>query len=371
MKRLAGKTALVTAAGQGIGQRHRAGLPRRRCARHCHRHQPGPARSAGRAIRLRNRRAGRARCRRHPGAGRAHRRRGRAVQRRGLCAMRARVLDCDEAAFDFSMDLNVRAMYRMMRAFLPGMLAAAIGLDHQHRLGGVEHQGRAQPLHLRHHQGRGDRPDQGGGRRLRGPGRALQRHLPRHGGVALAARAHRRPGRRPAARPWRRWRRPSWRASRWAAWAAPKRSPRWPSTWPATNRPSPPAPPRSSTAAGPTDHRHPISITGDNTMKLLRIGAKGAEKPALLDADGRARDLSGVIARHHAQARCRPTAWRALRALDPETLPLVPSTGAHGSALDRLRQVHLRRPELRRPRGRSRHGRFPPSRCCSPSTPAP
>ena len=33
------------------------------------------------------------------------------------------VLDCDEAAFDFSIDLNVRAMYRMTRAFLPGMLA--------------------------------------------------------------------------------------------------------------------------------------------------------------------------------------------------------------------------------------------------------
>ena len=30
------------------------------------------------------------------------------------------VLDCDDAAFDFSMDLNVRAMYRMTRAFLPG-----------------------------------------------------------------------------------------------------------------------------------------------------------------------------------------------------------------------------------------------------------
>ena len=32
------------------------------------------------------------------------------------------LLDCDDAAFDFSVDLNVRAMYRMMRAFVPGML---------------------------------------------------------------------------------------------------------------------------------------------------------------------------------------------------------------------------------------------------------
>ncbi|SDC03564.1 2-keto-3-deoxy-L-fuconate dehydrogenase [Cupriavidus sp. YR651] len=37
------------------------------------------------------------------------------------------ILDCDEAAFDFSVNLNVRAMYRMMRAFLPAMLAARRG----------------------------------------------------------------------------------------------------------------------------------------------------------------------------------------------------------------------------------------------------
>lgn len=32
------------------------------------------------------------------------------------------ILDCDEKAWDFSFNLNVRSMYRMMRAFLPGML---------------------------------------------------------------------------------------------------------------------------------------------------------------------------------------------------------------------------------------------------------
>lgn len=33
------------------------------------------------------------------------------------------ILDCDEQAFDFSNDLNVKSMYRMVRAFLPAMLA--------------------------------------------------------------------------------------------------------------------------------------------------------------------------------------------------------------------------------------------------------
>jgi 2-keto-3-deoxy-L-fuconate dehydrogenase len=33
------------------------------------------------------------------------------------------ILDCDEAAFDFSLNLNVRALYRVTRAFLPAMLA--------------------------------------------------------------------------------------------------------------------------------------------------------------------------------------------------------------------------------------------------------
>jgi len=32
------------------------------------------------------------------------------------------ILDCDEDAFDFSVSLNVRAMYRMIRALLPGMI---------------------------------------------------------------------------------------------------------------------------------------------------------------------------------------------------------------------------------------------------------
>jgi 2-keto-3-deoxy-L-fuconate dehydrogenase len=37
------------------------------------------------------------------------------------------VLDCDEAAWDFSFELNLKSMYRTIRAFLPAMLAAGRG----------------------------------------------------------------------------------------------------------------------------------------------------------------------------------------------------------------------------------------------------
>jgi 2-keto-3-deoxy-L-fuconate dehydrogenase len=37
------------------------------------------------------------------------------------------ILDCDEAAWDFSFDLNVRSMYRLIRATLPAMLAQGGG----------------------------------------------------------------------------------------------------------------------------------------------------------------------------------------------------------------------------------------------------
>lgn len=37
------------------------------------------------------------------------------------------VLDCDEGAYDFSFDLNVKSMHRTIQAFLPGMLQEGTG----------------------------------------------------------------------------------------------------------------------------------------------------------------------------------------------------------------------------------------------------
>ncbi|KRA00763.1 fumarylacetoacetate hydrolase family protein [Achromobacter sp. Root565] len=61
-------------------------------------------------------------------------------------------------------------------------------------------------------------------------------------------------------------------------------------------------------------------------MKLMRYGAKGAEKPALIDAQGQVRDLSSVIADITAQTLV-PATLAELRALDPASLPLVAQPG--------------------------------------------
>ncbi len=64
-------------------------------------------------------------------------------------------------------------------------------------------------------------------------------------------------------------------------------------------------------------------------MKLLRYGPRGAEKPGLLDAEGRIRDLSGVVA-DITPAQLVGEALDALKAIDPETLPLVEGQQRYG-----------------------------------------
>ena len=57
-------------------------------------------------------------------------------------------------------------------------------------------------------------------------------------------------------------------------------------------------------------------------MKLLRYGDRGQEKPAMLDGEGRIRDLSRVIADLAGDALL-PNSIDRLRALDPGSLPVV------------------------------------------------
>ncbi|MFG1417547.1 fumarylacetoacetate hydrolase family protein [Xanthobacter sp. V0B-10] len=59
-------------------------------------------------------------------------------------------------------------------------------------------------------------------------------------------------------------------------------------------------------------------------MKLVRFGAKGAEKPGLIDAAGRVRDLSGHVP-ELSGAALSPAGLARLAALDPEALPLAPA----------------------------------------------
>lgn len=61
-------------------------------------------------------------------------------------------------------------------------------------------------------------------------------------------------------------------------------------------------------------------------MKLLRYGAKGSEKPGMLDARGQVRDLSAVLPDIGAATLTR-AGLAPLRALDPASLPLVDRPG--------------------------------------------
>ena len=61
-------------------------------------------------------------------------------------------------------------------------------------------------------------------------------------------------------------------------------------------------------------------------MKLMRYGAKGAEKPALIDADGVVRDLSGVLS-DITGATLGKDGLATLAALDIASLPVVANPG--------------------------------------------
>ena len=72
-------------------------------------------------------------------------------------------------------------------------------------------------------------------------------------------------------------------------------------------------------------------------MKLLRYGPKGQEKPGTLDAEGRIRDLSGVIADITPDQLHGP-ALEALKSIDPTALPLVEGEPRYGVPVNGVRK---------------------------------
>jgi len=72
-------------------------------------------------------------------------------------------------------------------------------------------------------------------------------------------------------------------------------------------------------------------------MKLLRYGPKGQEKPGTLDAEGRIRDLSGVVA-DITPDQLWGEGLAALKAIDPETLPLVEGAPRYGVPVNGVRK---------------------------------
>lgn len=70
-------------------------------------------------------------------------------------------------------------------------------------------------------------------------------------------------------------------------------------------------------------------------MKLVRFGAAGAEKPGLIDADGKVRDLSGIVPDLEGDVLGRASLAR-LKALDPQSLPLAPESARFGACVGRV-----------------------------------
>jgi len=70
-------------------------------------------------------------------------------------------------------------------------------------------------------------------------------------------------------------------------------------------------------------------------MKLLRYGPVGQEKPGVLDAAGKIRDLSGVVD-DIAGETLSPAGLAKLKALDPASLPLVTGTPRIGPCVGRV-----------------------------------
>lgn len=73
-------------------------------------------------------------------------------------------------------------------------------------------------------------------------------------------------------------------------------------------------------------------------MKLVRCGAPGKELPGLIDAEGRIRDLSGVLPDIDGAALA-PASLARLRGLDPQSLPVVPAGTRLGAPLTGIGKI--------------------------------
>jgi 2-keto-3-deoxy-L-fuconate dehydrogenase len=126
MGRLNGKRALVTAAGQGIGRASALAMAREGAqvlATDVNEAALASLAAEGLETRVLNVRDPASIAAAVEAAGR--------VDALFNCAgfvAAGTIMDCDEDQWAFSMDLNMTAMYRMCRAFLPGMLAQGGGI---------------------------------------------------------------------------------------------------------------------------------------------------------------------------------------------------------------------------------------------------
>jgi 2,4-diketo-3-deoxy-L-fuconate hydrolase len=92
-------------------------------------------------------------------------------------------------------------------------------------------------------------------------------------------------------------------------------------------------------------------------MKLVRYGNPGKEKPGLIDAEGKLRDLSAIVQGPRSRrSSSMPPCWRRSARPSWPRLPLVKWQAAHGLPGRQRRQVHRHRPELQRT--------TPPNRAC-------